>query len=56
MVFTAGAASRATSFLVQAVRNQAYVLSYHDGFIAVSVAVIAMLLLTALLRPAPTPA
>lgn len=52
---TAGAASRATSLLVQAVRNQAYVLSYHDGFTAVSLAVIVMLLLTALLRSAPSP-
>ena len=52
----AGASARAASLLVQAVRNQANVLSYRDGFIVVAFAVIVMLLLTALLRPAPTPA
>ena len=48
------ASARAASLLGQAVRNQANVLSYRDGFTIVSLAVIAMLLLTALLRPAPT--
>lgn len=52
----AGASARAASLLVQAIRNQANVLSYRDGFIVVAFAVIVMLLLTALLRPAPTPA
>jgi DHA2 family multidrug resistance protein len=52
----AGASERAASLLVQAVRNQANVLSYRDGFTIVSIAVIAMLVLTALLRPAPSPA
>jgi len=51
---TAGATSRAASLLVTAVRDQANVLSYRDGFTVVSIAVIAMLLMTALLRPAPT--
>jgi DHA2 family multidrug resistance protein len=52
----AGASARAAAMLVQAVRNQANVLSYRDGFFVVSLAVIVMLLLTALLRPAPSPA
>ncbi len=52
----AAASARAASLLVQAVRNQANVLSYRDGFTVVSFAVIAMLLLTGLLRPAPNPA
>ena len=52
----AGASERAASLLIQAVRNQANVLSYRDGFTIVSIAVIAMLVLTALLRPAPSPA
>ena len=52
----AGASARAVALLVQAVRNQANVLSYRDGFFIVSFAVIVMLLLTALLRPAPSPA
>jgi DHA2 family multidrug resistance protein len=51
----AGASARAVALLVQAVRNQANVLSYRDGFFIVSSAVIVMLLLTALLRPAPSP-
>jgi DHA2 family multidrug resistance protein len=50
-----GAASRAASLLAQAVRDQANVLSYRDGFTFVTLAVIAMLLMTALLRPAPAP-
>ena len=49
-----GAASRAASLLAQAVRDQADVLSYRDGFTIVSIAVVAMLLMTAMLRPAPT--
>ncbi len=48
-----GAAARATSLLAQAVRNQANVLSYKDGFTIVSLTVIGMLLMTALLRPSP---
>ena len=51
-----GASARAAALLVQAVRNQANVLSYRDGFLIVSFAVIVTLLLTALLRPAPSPA
>jgi DHA2 family multidrug resistance protein len=49
------ASSRAFSLLALAVRNQADVLSYSDGFAVVAMAVILMLLLVALLRPAPTP-
>ena len=45
--------SRATSLLVQAVRNQANVLSFRDGFLFVSLTVIVMLLLAGLLRPPP---
>jgi DHA2 family multidrug resistance protein len=51
-----GASARAAALLVQAVRNQANVLSYRDGFLIVSFGVIVTLLLTALLRPAPSPA
>jgi DHA2 family multidrug resistance protein len=51
----AGATARAASLLAQTVRNQANVLSYRDGFVIVSFVVIVMLLLTALLRPAPSP-
>ncbi len=50
-----GAQSRAASLLAQAVREQANVLTYHDGFTIVSIAVIAMLMMTAMLRPAPVP-
>jgi len=50
-----GATSRAALLLAQAVRDQANVLSYRDGFTIVSIAVIAMLLMTAMLRPAPIP-
>ncbi len=49
----AGASARAASLLVQAVRNQANVLSYKDGFAIVSLTVLGMLLLAALLRPPP---
>ncbi len=48
-----GASNRAASLLAQAVRAQANVLSYTDGFMAVSVTVIAMLGLVALLRKGP---
>jgi DHA2 family multidrug resistance protein len=49
------ASARAASLLAQAIRNQANVLSYRDGFEIVSLVVIAMLLLTAFLRrPLPT--
>ncbi len=47
------AAARAASLLGQAVRSQANVLSYRDGFAIVSLAVVAMLLIAALLRPPP---
>ncbi|MEJ0015149.1 MAG: MFS transporter [Acetobacteraceae bacterium] len=50
-----GAAARAASLLAQAVRTQANVLSYRDGFAIVSLVVIGMLVLTALLRR-PQPA
>jgi DHA2 family multidrug resistance protein len=49
----ADAAARAASLLGQAVRNQADVLSYRDGFVIVSLAAIVMLGMTALLRPPP---
>jgi DHA2 family multidrug resistance protein len=52
----AGAAARADSLLAQAVRIQADVLSYRNGFAIAAVVVIAMLLLTALLRSVPQPA
>ena len=52
----AGASARAASLLAQAVRTQANVLSYRNGFAIASVVVIAMLILTALLRSAPPPA
>ncbi|HTW25891.1 MAG TPA: MFS transporter [Acetobacteraceae bacterium] len=47
------ASGRAAQLLGQAVRAQANVLSYEQGFAAVAAAGIVMLLLTALLRPAP---
>ena len=47
------ASARAASLLGQAIRNQANVLSYEDGFTIVSLTVVAMLVLTALLRPPP---
>ncbi len=47
------AAGRAASLLGGAVRTQANVLSYIDGFTIVAAAAVAMLVLTALLRPAP---
>jgi MFS transporter, DHA2 family, multidrug resistance protein len=47
------ASARAASLLGQAVRDQANVLSFEDGFTIVSLTVIAMFLLTALLRPPP---
>lgn len=46
----AGAAARAAALLGQAVRVQANVLSFRDGFAIVALVVIGMLLLTALLR------
>ncbi|MBV8094829.1 MAG: MFS transporter [Acetobacteraceae bacterium] len=49
------ASARAASLLSQAVRNQANVLSYEDGFTIVALAVVAMLLLTAFLGPPPVP-
>jgi hypothetical protein len=51
----AGASARAAALLAQAVRMQANVLSYRDGFAIASLVVIAMLLLTALLRSIPQP-
>jgi MFS transporter, DHA2 family, multidrug resistance protein len=50
------ASARAASLLGQAVRSQANVLSYIEGFTVVSVTVIAMLGLVALLREPPAPA
>lgn len=47
------ASARAASLLGQAIRDQANVLSYEDGFTIVSLTVAAMLVLTALLRPPP---
>jgi DHA2 family multidrug resistance protein len=52
----ADASARAASLLAQAVRGQANVLSYRDGFAIVSFVAIGMLVLVALLRPAPAPA
>jgi hypothetical protein len=49
----AGASARAAALLGQAVRNQANVLSYSDGFAIVSLVVVGMLVLTAFLRAAP---
>jgi hypothetical protein len=49
----AGATMRAASLLAQAVRNQANVLSYRDGFEIVSLVAVAMLIVTALLRSPP---
>jgi len=46
----AGASARAAALLGQAVRTQANVLSYRDGFAIVSLVAIAMLIMTALLR------
>ena len=51
----AGASERAASLLVQAVRNQANVLSYRDGFTIVSIAVIAMLVLDRAAAPRTEP-
>jgi DHA2 family multidrug resistance protein len=48
------ASARSASLLAQAVRNQASVLSYCDGFTIIALAVMGMLVLTALLRPAPS--
>ena len=48
-----GASARALLLLGQAIRDQANVLSYSDGFMIVSFAAVAMLILTALLRPVP---
>ncbi len=49
----AGASARAASLLQQAIRGQANVISYQDGFLIVSLAVVAMLVMTALLRRSP---
>jgi DHA2 family multidrug resistance protein len=49
----AGASARAASLLAQAIRGEANVLSYQDGFLIASLAVLAMLLMTALLRRPP---
>ncbi len=49
------ASARGASLLALTVRNQASVLSYRDGFTIISLAVIVMLVLAALLRPAPAP-
>jgi hypothetical protein len=43
----------ALSLLGQAVRNEANVLSYNHGFAIVSLVAVVMLVLTALLGPAP---
>ena len=51
----AAASARAMSLLAQAVRNQASVLSYIDGFTIVSITAIVMLGLVMLLREAPFP-
>jgi len=48
-----GASARAVSLLTQAVRNQASVLSYQDGFTVLALTVVPMLALTALLRCSP---
>ncbi len=50
------AAGRAATLLGSAVRTQANVLSYADGFAIVALAVAVMLVMTALLRPVPAPA
>ena len=47
------AQARAASLLGSAVRTQANVLSYIDGFAIVALATAVMLAMTALLRPAP---
>lgn len=49
----ADASARAASLLGQAIRGEANVLSYRDGFTIVSLTVVAMLAMTALLRPPP---
>ena len=51
----ADAAARAASLLSSAVRGQASVLSYIDGFTIMSFTVIGMLCLAALLREPPSP-
>jgi DHA2 family multidrug resistance protein len=55
-VGAAEASERAASLLGQAVRTQANVLSYQDGFTIVSLVVVGMLVLTALLSPPPASA
>jgi hypothetical protein len=52
---TEAAQGRAASLLGSAVRTQANVLSYIDGFTIVTLAAVVMLAMTALLRPAPAP-
>jgi hypothetical protein len=47
------AQGRAAALLEAAVRTQANVLSYIDGFAIVASAVVVMLVMTALLRPVP---
>lgn len=47
------AAARATGLLAQAIRTQAYVQSYVDGFLLVAAVMAAALLMVGLLRPAP---
>ena len=49
----AQASARGASLLATAVRDQASVLSYRDGFTVVAWTAIGMLVLTALLRPSP---
>ena len=51
----AGASARAATLLGQAVRNEANILSYSDGFAIVSLVVVGMLILTALPRSSPRP-
>lgn len=48
-----GASARGVSLLALTVRSQANVLSYRDGFATVALVVILMLVMTAMLRPAP---
>ena len=47
------ASGRATGLLARAVQQQAYILSYVDGFIIVGVSVVGCLLLIAMLRDPP---
>lgn len=47
------ASARATGLLARAVQQQAYVLSYVDGFIIVGISIIGCLVLIALLRDPP---